>query len=430
MVTRRTRLLLLITVALLALPACGVDDDDTSSDPDAGADGSADVDTDADSDTEIGDAGPGNTAIWVAVGFTQTCAVIDGGYVKCWGYGHFGELGYGTDLFDDTDADFSLPSTLPFVRVGGAVAQIEAGINTTCALLADGGVKCWGFFDYGLLGMDIPLENNSTIGAYDVPADYAPVYFGDTAVKQLDVGGGHMCVLLDGGDVRCFGGIDHADLGGPATQLCTGADHSCAVRDDGAVYCWGLGNYGALGYGDTDDVWAPIEKGPVDIGGAAVQVACGYYHTCALLDTGEVVCWGLGDNGQLGYGNTDSVGVTNVPADVGPVDVGAVATQISAGERFTCAILSDGSLKCWGAVADGLGQHIGDDETPAEALPVPVGGTVIRVDGGQAHVCVLLETGAVRCWGDNGWGQLGYGSNIDYVGDDETPAEAGDVPLM
>ena len=162
----------------------------------------------------------------------------------------------------------------------------------------------------------------------------------------------------------------------------------------------------------------------------AVQVACGGYHTCAVLDTGEIVCWGLGDNGQLGYGNTDIVGITNVPADVGPVDVGASATQISAGERFTCAILEGGDVKCWGAIAYGLGFVVGDDEAPASVGPVDVGGAVSHVDCGAYHVCALMETGSIRCWGIGDDGELGYGPDVTYVGDDETPAEAGDVPLL
>jgi hypothetical protein len=78
---------------------------------------------------------------------------------------------------------------------------------------------------------------------------------------------------------------------------------------------------GALGYGDTDDVWAPEEKGPVDVGGATVMEARGDNHTCAVPGSGDVRCWGLGGHGRPGYGNTDEVGDDETPAEVGPVQL-------------------------------------------------------------------------------------------------------------
>lgn len=416
-------------------------DSDTDSDTDADTDSDSDADTDT--DTELDSGPPGDDATWVAAGFAHTCAVIEGGYVKCWGYDQFGELGYGFDLDDYPEADTSLPSTLPFVRVGEAVSQIEGGINTTCALLADGGLKCWGYFDYSHLGVDIPAENGKTIGVLDVPADYTPVYW-DSAVVQLDVGGGHMCVVLEDGDVLCFGDCaagetdDHiVDLDGPTAQLCTGADHTCAVLESGDVYCWGTGASGALGNGDIDDVWDPLTKGPVDVGGSATRVACGYYHTCALLDTGDIVCWGGNDHGQLGYGSTEKIGDDETPASVGTVDVGAEVTQVSAGSNHTCAVIEGGDVKCWGQGADGaLGygntDDIGDDETPASVGTVDVGAAVVLIDSGQAYNCVLTTLGTVRCWGMDGAGELGYGlgPGVTYIGDDETPASMGDVPLF
>lgn len=389
----------------------------------------------------------------MAAGWTQTCAVIDGGYVKCWGSGQFGELGYGYDVEDYPEADSSLPSTLPFVNVGAGVSEIEASINETCSLLTDGRAKCWGADgDYGALG--VPVENVSgTIGDVDVPADYPAIDFG-APIRQIDAGGGHACVVLEGGDVVCWGNSEHGetgyggavgydmgdpsssalvDLGGAASQISTGTNHTCAVLESGDVYCWGDAQYGALGYGDHEDVGddeVPADVGPVDIGGLAIQVSCGGYHTCALLESEEVVCWGLGDNGQLGYGNTDTIGDDETLATVGPVAVGAAVTRISAGERFTCAVLEGGSVKCWGAIAYGIGYVVGDDESPADAPLVEVGGLVTAIEGGLTYVCALMQAGTVRCWGNGPFGQLGYGPDNLYVGDDETPASMGDVVLF
>jgi alpha-tubulin suppressor-like RCC1 family protein len=414
--------------------SCGDDDDNA---PDASTDADSDADTDADGGTDTGtetDTGPGDKAVWVSAGGSHTCAVIEGGYVKCWGDWQFGRLGYGPDCVNDTDADGSLPSTLPFVRVGGEVAEVEAGGYHTCALLADGTAKCWGYDAQGQLGVDTG-DYWDSIGVYDVPADYDPIDFGGEAVARIVAAEGNFTIaLLEGGGVSCLGACwgdqGGVDLGAGATDVCAGWNHTCAVVGDSDVYCWGDGQYGALGYGATDDIWIPLEAGPVDVGGAAVQVACGDYHTCALLDTGDVVCWGDGQYGALGYGNTVTIGDDELPADVGPVNVGAAVKQISAGGSFTCAVLESGLVKCWGAIAYGLGYVVGDDETPASVGPVDVGGPVSRIDGGAYHVCALMETGAARCWGNGDSGELGYGPGVTYVGDDESPASMGDVPLL
>jgi hypothetical protein len=115
----------------------------------------------------------------------------------------------------------------------------------------------------------------------------------------------------------------------------------------------------------------------VDVGGTVTQIVAGENHTCALLDTGSVRCWGLGTSGRLDYGNTND---------------------------------------------------IGDNETPASAGNVNVGGTVTQVvTGSQTYA--LLDTGTVRCWGSSSNGMLGYG-NTTIIGDDETPASAGDVDVV
>ena len=218
--------------------------------------------------------------------------------------------------------------------------------------------------------------------------------------------------------------------------LATGNAHTCALLDRGAVRCWGAGSFGRLGYGNTDDIGddeIPASAGYVDVGGTVTQIAAGSAYTCALLDTGAVRCWGPGDFGLLGYGNTDDIGDDETPASAGDVKVGGTVTQIAAGGAHTCALLDTGAVRCWGAGVSGrLGygntDDIGDDEPPAEAGDVDVGGTVTQIAAVNNHTCALLDTGAVRCWGLGGLGKLGYG-NTDNIGDDETPASAGDVDV-
>jgi alpha-tubulin suppressor-like RCC1 family protein len=90
-----------------------------------------------------------------------------------------------------------------------------------------------------------------------------------------------------------------------------------------------------------------------------------------------------------------------------PIDLGGVATSITAGDNFTCARLDDGSIRCWGANNAGqLGQgntaEIGNDEAPSAGMAVDVGGLALEVSAGGSHVCAVLEDYSVVCWGEGG----------------------------
>jgi len=145
--------------------------------------------------------------------------------------------------------------------------------------------------------------------------------------------------------------------------------------------------------------------------------------------------------GRLGYavgGQAQNVGDNETPAAYvqqnGPVQVGGVVTEFAFGTSHTCALLADTTLRCWGrqdnsgALGYGNGNNIGDNETPQSAGPVPMGGAVLQVDGGWYHTCAVLDGGQTRCWGRGDAGRLGYGNQL-HIGDDETPADAGSVPL-
>lgn len=230
----------------------------------------------------------------------------------------------------------------------------------------------------------------------------------------------------------------------PAKQVVVGDQHSCALMMTGNVRCWGSGEHGALGYGNTNNIGDdefPSSAGDVDVGGEVVQITAGTNHTCALLANGHVRCWGEG-YGTLGYGNTDAIGDDETPASAGDVDVGGDVAQIAAGSSHTCALLVNGKVRCWGArgyegqLGYGNTNAIGDDETPASAGDINVGGDVVQIAAGGDHTCALLANGKVRCWGDSSYGQLGYALDdntigaMPRIGDNEPPASAGDVPIV
>lgn len=342
------------------------------------------------------------------------------------------------------------------------VAAVFVGGDNSCALSHVGGVRCWGDGTRGRLG----LQSTEDVGTSDVPSDHDEIEIGGV-VRQLAIGTAHICALLEGGSVRCWGVVDDGRLGygaavtedvgddevpasvgdvplpgsGRAVAIASNGQHTCVVIDvDRQVACWGSGKDGRLGYGDVEvvgDDETPAEAGMVDLGPVSVvDVGAGASHTCALLDDGGVICWGDGITGRLGTGQPaqPDVGDDESPAVLGPIELAAPAVAISVGSQHSCALLDDGRVSCWGAGASGrLGNgvvaDIGDDETPIDAL-LQVGAPVLAVSAGRAHTCLLLEGGGVRCFGEGKAGKLGTG-NTDNLGDKpgEVPSSFADVSI-
>ncbi|MDQ6804281.1 MAG: hypothetical protein M3065_04810 [Actinomycetota bacterium] len=223
----------------------------------------------------------------------------------------------------------------------------------------------------------------------------------------------------------------------PAGGLDAGVYHTCALLDGGSVRCWGFSGNGQLGYANTSTIGdneTPASVGPVDLGPgrSATAIVTGNFHTCALLDDGNVRCWGLGANGRLGYGNTNDIGDDETPGSVSPVNLGGhTAKAISAGGAQTCAILEDSTVRCWGydfhgELGYGNTDTIGDNEAPGSVRAVDLGAgrTAKAITTGGAHTCAILDDSTVRCWGVGSSGQLGYGNTND-IGDNESPASHG-----
>jgi alpha-tubulin suppressor-like RCC1 family protein len=335
---------------------------------------------------------------------------------------------------------------------------VVAGGAHTCALLDSGAVRCWGGTTNdgeGILG----YGNDEIIGDDETPSSAGDVPLGGLAI-QLAAGAQFTCALMEGGGVRCWGwngfgqlGYGHTetigddetpdaeselDLGGQAIAVAAGGSHACAVMAGNELRCWGSNTFGWLGYGNTEDIGddeAPASAGVVDVGGPVAQVVAGSSHTCALLTDGAVRCWGINADGVLGTPGLDYVGDDEAPGSIAPVDLGGPAMELAAGRDHNCVLMSDSStVRCWGDGANGaLGyaatDAIGDDESPSSAGDVELGGDAVRISSGSWHSCALLEDTSVRCWGRGVWGPLGYG-NSEMIGDDETPASAGQVQVF
>ena len=188
----------------------------------------------------------------------------------------------------------------------------------------------------------------------------------------------------------------------PRSRVASGTSHTCALTTGGGVKCWGANHFGQLGNGSTAPSAVPVDVRSLEAG--VVGLSGSGNHTCALTGEGTVKCWGANESGQLGNGSTDNSGV---PVDVAGLGPGVL--QVSAGASHTCALTRSRTVLCWGT--NGTGE-LGTGGTEASAIPVPVKGLPAgstAVDVGNGFTCVVFTGSTVRCWGDNGDGQLGTG---------------------
>jgi alpha-tubulin suppressor-like RCC1 family protein len=275
---------------------------------------------------------------------------------------------------------------------------VDAGADHTCVVLATGDARCFGSDAFGQLGNDAPESGSPSP---------VPVALPDGAVA-VAAGTRHTCVVVLGGSVRCAGDGSLGELGNPSWP--PGVPIGVPLPARATAVSAGWASSCALLVGGQIWCWGTTVAGDlpafspvrVSLPAAATTVSSGQEHACARLTTGAVYCWGSDAAGQLGDGAPDAT-------HKGPVRValGSPAVSVAAGYDHACALLASGAVRCWGRNGSGQLGNGGHGIAPA---PVPVTLAAARaVAAGLSHTCAVLRTGALACWGSDGWGELGDG---------------------
>jgi len=324
---------------------------------------------------------------------STTCAILEDGSLWCWGNNQEKQI-------DDSAINPVVPTRIPLPQR----AETLGGYIHHCAVLEDGTLACWGRNDSGQLG-------DGTLTSRSQPV-VVPMLGG-----VVQVGGGfrHTCALTLQGEVYCWGANYAGQLGvdpnlvpmesnaikvpglSDVKKIAVGFESNCALLHDSTLRCWGGNSSGQLGIG-SESSWVPVvDPGLVGV----VDVTKGQFHACAVLASGDVVCWGANYSGQIGFdSNGDNVlHPTAIPAFAG-------ASKVGAGAGHTCALLATGSLSCLGS---NFGGEIGNGTSGTSNEPPHVLSLAGVVDFslGNGNTCALVQTGEIYCWGQNWMGQIG-----------------------
>lgn len=319
------------------------------------------------------------------------------------------------------------------------VAQLSLGARHACALTDAKNLLCWGDDSEGQRGQSSTDDASGDAGV-DAGGYWSIFSRVVDDVTQVSAGEEHTCVLLEAGDIKCWGSDREGQVDGRISselvreptrialervkQVSAGARHTCGLTDDGVV-CWGSNIYGQGGRPSRDASAGPMLI-PQTAG--ATELDCGVRHCCARSDS-AVFCWG-----EL----IDAAGQPYVSEQ--PIQIEGLENvlQISAGAGHSCALTAE-RIACWGRNEQG---QLGDGTTQASARPVTVvevaaGAGYVAAGGGEidgelvGHSCAVDRASQVSCWGHNSHGQLGRVKSDDRPVPQSVQAfrQSGDGPL-
>lgn len=323
---------------------------------------------------------------------SHKCAILNDDSLKCWGANWAGQLGNGTI------SQTAIQTPVPVDLGGNGVKAIAVGLWHTCTILSDGAVYCWGSNNYGELGRGIANPTPSSVPLLVNLEDLAKSIFAYNIIEPAH--------------------YEMNDTSPPS--------RSCSILENDTVKCWGYNRLGILGTGNQTHPGLPES---VSLGAKPLSLAVGSLHACALLEDHSVKCWGVNTSGQLGIGN-----LTNQKLPQTVTALGNNVKEIMAGQDFTCAVMLDSSLKCWGG-----GSVLQNNPAPGvpnrapQTLPLDIalGGSVkklsISTSSMDKHACALLVDGTLKCWGKNMAGQVGVPAT--GIVDSPITVDLGGIPV-
>jgi alpha-tubulin suppressor-like RCC1 family protein len=358
------------------------------------------------------DLGTNHFARKVVTGWNSTCVLREDYQVVCFGRNSDGQLGIGNT--SDIDASGEFGDSLSSIDFGSNRFAIDlvGGNSAHCAILDDGGVRCWGKNDTGAGRGKLGQDNTLNVGDGTVAV---------SAISAIYVGAG----------VSVMG-------------LSSGSHHFCAALDTGGVRCWGDNAQGQLGTGNISDIGfntgsnSMTAISDIDLGTGESTLALSQgmgAHSCAILGNRDLKCWGENDSGELGLGTTDNQGdgSSEMGDDLDAIDLdGNKVLQAVNSSVNTCALTADGTVRCWGygaagingnESADDIGDGAGEMGSSLSAIDLGAGEYVTSITGSANVICAQLSSGKVKCWGQerllgigSGGGNIGDGA--DEMGDD------------
>ena len=399
-------------------------------------------------------------AVSVSAGSRSVCAVSGTGELFCWGNHDHGQLGNGAPISP------SASSVTP-VRVAGPqdYASVAVGAAYACARTLTDSARCWGFNNRHQLGID----------SMPGPETNVPMSVIGLGTTLVTTGAAHVCSLDAAGVVACWGDnsagqIGHGLTGTPPptssvvptpvarfyrvprphgfpppnplppeqlsntmpptkdqmgamdfTRLSVGGQHACALNAAGNAYCWGRDFVGQVGNGRTNPVACRFGKEmsegetpscvpyPTIVsredGHLFADISAGGAHNCARNRSGIVSCWGSANFGELGSTTTATCpggACLRRPTQIEvPFPYRIQMLDVSAGDAASCAV-NGSDVFCWGAMTG--------TKTPVP-MKVPSGPNYVRIGTGARHACTGFPNMSMMCFGYNGFGELGDGTN-------------------
>lgn len=346
------------------------------------------------------------TFVDVASGSNHVCALTSTNEVYCWG------ANSAYQSFPSDSQTILNPS--PVIDLKN-VLSIFAGGRHSCAILSDGFVKCWGENRSGQIGD----------GYQDSGPRLFPSYVHNLRNPvSLALGDSHTCALLADGKIRCWGSNTFGQLGDGSNvssdiwvevksnikfkAIDAGAFHTCALDEIGDVYCWGRNDSGQLGSGTTRNSNTPTVV--LNLEGIR-SISANFETSCAINTRGATWCWGNGTNSQLGNFDSQSKSIPVAVVDtaflrsVGNYTPVTNVKQISTADSFSCLISGVDSVACWGKrYTTTAPNFVGQNQTSGTIL------STSKISLGKDHACALRRDASIYCWGLDAFGEFGIGS--------------------